>query len=190
MAEAAERDRQEKAKEEFLQRIVSEQVTRARVIHKIREQKEKSHQQQEELVRLERESTRSELRLMFREDTRLTENLEKQRKRIAENAQKFLSHQSNRPESASRRGANGVPLRPITADKRKPSIGVVSGEAGVDNHETAADHNSVTSKKSGVPRQIYAPKPIILPTKEEVEEMERAKENERLEKIAIQVCTF
>ncbi len=79
----------EKSKLDFLRRLEAEQSERARVVNMVREKKERIRQDKDAQLKLERENEVIENKLMYAEDLRFFENLEKiRRKRLKDIASK------------------------------------------------------------------------------------------------------
>mmetsp|Transcript_15431 Transcript_15431/g.23278 ORF Transcript_15431/g.23278 Transcript_15431/m.23278 type:complete len:1352 (+) Transcript_15431:169-4224(+) len=83
--EAIEREKMRKdgLKKEFMERIVTQQMQRAKVVNQLREKRKHAERKRQELEHAERENAKMELKLMFAEDIRFEQNLEKQRKKNA-----------------------------------------------------------------------------------------------------------
>ena len=70
----------EKSKLEFLRRVEVEQSERAKLVNQVRDKKDKIRQEREALARQEIENETAENKLMYAEDVRFFQNLEKVRK--------------------------------------------------------------------------------------------------------------
>ena len=162
---------------------MTEQLQRARVVKALRESKRRRAQEQEETERLERETAKGEMKLMFAEDTRYHCVLEKQRKRNSVHAGKVCVLPSQQPPKDTR-------LRPASAAlSRKGANARDTGEnVAVEGVATAID----VGGESHMPTKPAIPKTLMTglrmqkkpsePTDEEREAKRREEEAQAKEK--------
>ena len=87
--EFIQKAQKEKSKIDFLRRVENQQIERAKVVNQVRERKEKIRREREALAKQEVENEAQENKLMYAEDIRFFQNLEKVRKqRLKEYAAK------------------------------------------------------------------------------------------------------
>lgn len=170
-------------KVEFFQRIVAEQSKRAKIVNKIREDKVKIIQTKEELLKQEKENQKNELKLMFHEDIRFEQNLEKQRKKILQFGQ---NTSQDTTIGTSVVGVNKT--RPNSASMFRKKVSLISNENNnniIKNEgisTTAIEETDV--KKPELPKVGIKVVKKVVPvlSKEEEERIELEKEEKRKEK--------
>ena len=158
-------------KQDFYQRIVAEQMKRAKIVNKIRDHKEKIIQTQEELLKQEKENQKNELKLMFHEDIRFEQNLEKQRKKILQFGQN-ATQESNK-------------TRPNSASMFRKKVSLLSNENNIGKNEDNINIEESEVKKAELPKITVKLVKKVVPiiSKEEEERLMIEKEEKRKEKL-------
>jgi len=132
--------KKEKSKVDFLRRVETEQIERAKVVNQVREKKEKVRREREAQAKREQENEAQENKLMYAEDIRFFQNLEKVRKqRLKDYATKRKS-ELDKAEKDHQPGPNQVTSGPGYLSARGAGGGGGGGaHEGMTQHEIALE---------------------------------------------------